>query len=273
MIDLKFYVVSIVAVFLALALGILLGSVIVGQQGKPISEKLIKSIEADVERVRAENQVLLKDNQEMNKFLNEAYPLLIQGRLVNEKIGLVYFDSEAEEEAKELKDFLRKASARVGLVKFDLEAFSRAELTPTAQTLNLNINQETSFTLVAESLFSKLTTSTVDFPVQLEKLEFLEVKDFGLKDLPFDYLVFFLPSQPERLGQLAKANFDSGKVVMVLDRSAAESPTLTLPDFNSTLIFGIDTLPGKVALVFAFNTRKARLGYGKSHYFSGGTPK
>lgn len=267
MIDLKFYVVSIVAVFLALALGILLGAIIVEQQGKPISERLIKSIEADVEKVRLENQVLSKENQEINKFLAEAYPYLIKGRLLKKKVGVVYFGTEAEEEAMEIKDFLEKASAQVGLVKFDLETFNSSDLTQTAQSLGLEVSQETSFSQVVETLSSKLTSSTADLPVKLEKVNFLAVKDYSLKDLPFDYLVLLLPSEQEKLRQLAKVNFDPLKTLIVLNRATAESPTITLPGFNSTLIFGIDTLPGKVALVFAFGGGKARLGYGKSHYF------
>lgn len=273
MIDLKFYVASIMAVFLALALGILLGSVIVGQQGKPISEKLIKSIEADIERVRTENQLLSRENQEMNKFLNEVYPYLIKNHLLNEKIGLVYFDSEAEGTVREVKNFLEGASAKAGLVSLDLQAFNKSDLTTTAQSLGFELVQETSLTTVLSSLSSMLTTSTVDSFQRLGKLDFLEVKEFGLKDLPFTYLVFFLPSNPEEVNKLAEVNFDPKKTILVLSKPASESSGQQLPNFSSTVIFGIDTLPGKVSLVFAFGSSKARLGYGRAHYFLDGILK
>ncbi len=273
MIDLKFYVASIVAVFLALALGILLGSVIVGQQGEPISQKLIKSIEADIEKVRIENQTLSRENQEINKFLNEVYSFLIKNRLLNEKIGLVYFDSENEGMVREVKNFLEEASAKVGLVEFDLHTFKKSDLTTTAQSLGLELTPDTSFSTVIGFLSSKLTTSTIDLPMTLGKLDFLEIKDFGLNDLPFTYLVVFIPLDQGEIGQLAEANFDHKKVILVVDKAAVEPSAPALPNFKSTVVFGVETLPGKVSLVFAFGSSKARLGYGRTHYFLDGKLK
>lgn len=273
MIDLKFYVASIVAVFLALALGILLGSVIVGQQGEPISQKLVKSIEADIEKVRTENQLLSRENQEINKFLNEIYSYLIKNRLLNEKIGLVYFDSETEGMVREVKSFLEEASAKVGLVEFDVQTFKTSSLTTTAQNLGLELTPDTSFSTVISFLSSRLTTSTIDLPMILGKLDFLKIKDFGLNDLPFTYLVIFLPRHPGEIDQLAKTDLDQEKTILVVSKSAVESSEPALPNFKPTVIFGIETLPSKVSLVFAFGSSKARLGYGKAHYFLDGKLK
>ncbi len=266
MVDFKFYFISIIAIFLALSLGILLGSVIVGQQEQPISEKLIKSIESDVERVRLENQLLVKENKEKDQFIKEAYPLLIKGRLTEAKVCVIYFSPADRKLVDNISSFLREASARSGLVEFDFDVFSQADLTETSGLLAVKSQSETSFAVVFSELLARLTTPTPDLPSIFSRLDFIELRNFKISDLPFDFVVLVLPYDNFKLKQLSQVKLPAGSVV-VLDRKLADSNEVTLPSFSSTMVYGVDTLPGKVALVFSLGGQRARLGYGQDQYF------
>ncbi|HPF43130.1 MAG TPA: copper transporter [Syntrophomonadaceae bacterium] len=97
MIDLRYHIASIVAVFLALALGILIGSTIVGdnlivEQQK----KMIDRLEEQFYEIQENEEVLTADNQRQSKIISnyENYsqtllPPLVNGQLQGMQIGVV----------------------------------------------------------------------------------------------------------------------------------------------------------------------------------------
>lgn len=97
MIDLRYHIASIVAVFLALALGILIGSTIVGdnlivEQQK----KMIDRLEEQFYALRESETILSTENQRQSKIIGnyENYsqtllPPLLKGRLQDSQIGVV----------------------------------------------------------------------------------------------------------------------------------------------------------------------------------------
>ncbi len=97
MIDLRYHIASIVAVFLALALGILIGSTIVGdnlivEQQK----KMIDRLEEQFYALQENEEILTADNQRQSKIISnyENYsqtllPPLVNGQLKGMQIGVV----------------------------------------------------------------------------------------------------------------------------------------------------------------------------------------
>ena len=78
MFDFRYHALSLVSVFLALVLGLLLG-VAIGDRGLVSSaERDVRaSLRGDVRKAQAESENLRAQLDEQNKFLQEAYPLMV----------------------------------------------------------------------------------------------------------------------------------------------------------------------------------------------------
>ncbi len=92
MVDFRYHLVSIVAVFLALGIGVLMGSAVLG-------ENLVKSLRDDLSNIRATNEDLrsrtleLEDQIESDQdFAIDVQSRLIDGTLSDRRIVLVAFD-------------------------------------------------------------------------------------------------------------------------------------------------------------------------------------
>lgn len=97
MIDLRYHIASIVAVFLALGVGILIGSTIVGDDLLVDQQKkVIDRLEIQFDDLRTKEAQLTSENENKSNIINkyENYsqviqPLLIQGHLKDYKVALV----------------------------------------------------------------------------------------------------------------------------------------------------------------------------------------
>ncbi|MGE5389745.1 MAG: copper transporter, partial [Deltaproteobacteria bacterium] len=97
MIDLRYHIASIVAVFLALGLGILIGSTIVGDDLLVDQQKkVIDRLELQFEELRTREAELTTDSEYKSNIINKyenysqaVQPLLIQGHLKDYKVALV----------------------------------------------------------------------------------------------------------------------------------------------------------------------------------------
>jgi hypothetical protein len=85
----RYHAASLAAVFLALAIGILIGS----QWGSDVlnntREDLESSLTSDLNDARSEIDDLNQQQQWSNDFGNSVYPLLTEGRLKDRKVGLI----------------------------------------------------------------------------------------------------------------------------------------------------------------------------------------
>jgi len=117
--------VSLIAVFLALGLGILIGTIVVQDpEVLQAQDNLIKQLSADLKRLDEQNaqsqarlEAMEKLLQEFEAFANDVFPLLISNRLFGRNIALVCLDrGESEDDAAALKDTLTAAGASVRVV-------------------------------------------------------------------------------------------------------------------------------------------------------------
>ena len=87
----RYHAASLAAVFLALAIGILIGS----QWGSDVLNKTRKDLESsltsDLNDARANIDDLNRQLDQSNQFGGTVFPLLTEGRLGNRKVGLVGF--------------------------------------------------------------------------------------------------------------------------------------------------------------------------------------
>jgi hypothetical protein len=86
----RYHAISLVAVFLALGIGILLG-VTIGENGivSDASKDLEKSLRGDLNRVRGENRDLKGQVSQREEYEKQSYPALVEDLLPGWRVGIV----------------------------------------------------------------------------------------------------------------------------------------------------------------------------------------
>jgi Copper transport outer membrane protein, MctB len=120
MINFRFHIVSLIAVFLALGLGILVGSTVIDQ-------KIVNRLDAEIRRVDRENSsrkaagaALSKENSRLRSLVDSAEPFVGDGRLEGFSIAILAERGLDHGSVKKAEDALRAAGADVpAIIWFD----------------------------------------------------------------------------------------------------------------------------------------------------------
>lgn len=143
MFDFRYHALSLVSVFLALVLGLLLG-VAIGDRGLVSSaERDVRaSLRGDVRKAQAESENLRAQLDEQNKFLQEAYPLMVGSRLIGERVGVVTLGDVSDQEIGNVRDALEATGGRLTSVvsirtPLDLPSISTAAAGTAFQNLQV----------------------------------------------------------------------------------------------------------------------------------------
>ncbi len=89
MINFRYHVVSILAVFLALAIGTVMGASFVGQGVIDGLRGRIDEVEKNKDAIRDENTALTNENDRLNAFVDESAPFTVANRLPGVRVSLV----------------------------------------------------------------------------------------------------------------------------------------------------------------------------------------
>jgi len=89
MINFRFHLVSLVAVFLALTVGIVVGATIVNQAIVDGLNSRIDTVEKNADTQRGENRVLSATAKQMESYLQTAAPYVVEGRLTGVPVVVV----------------------------------------------------------------------------------------------------------------------------------------------------------------------------------------
>src|ERR671937_2716530 len=98
MFDLRYHVASLAAVFLALIIGILVG-VGISDQGlvrkarRSLLEERVANLQARLDDSSRRSSEAARERGAAKTFVNEAYPVLIHGRLQGKRIAVVFVGS------------------------------------------------------------------------------------------------------------------------------------------------------------------------------------
>lgn len=109
----RYHVASLAAVFLALAVGILIGSEVGGDFLNETRRDLEKSLNEDLDQSRAENEELRQELDRSNEFGAAASLPLVDGKLDGVRVGVVGFGSLPDPVADSVDEALRPSGARV----------------------------------------------------------------------------------------------------------------------------------------------------------------
>jgi hypothetical protein len=117
MFDFRYHALSLVAVFLALSIGLLLG-VAIGDKGLVSSAErdIRSSLRRDVRNARNESDRLRTDLNEERQLEQQLYPLMAGGRLPNGRIGIIAFGAVPDDVVRNVRDALAPTGGTLGSV-------------------------------------------------------------------------------------------------------------------------------------------------------------
>jgi hypothetical protein len=113
MINFRFHIVSLIAVFLALGLGILVGSTVVDQKIVNRLDSEISGVRKDIKARNATNKQLTQENKDLQQFIGEVALYGGDGRLDGQPIAIVAERGVDNGDVKQTVDALRAAGADV----------------------------------------------------------------------------------------------------------------------------------------------------------------
>ena len=134
MLNFRYHALSLVAVFLSLVIGLLLG-VAIGDKGLVSSaEKDVRaSLRDDVREAQGQRDDARAQLQERQQFEAEAYPALVDGRLAGRRIALIELGGPSDRMWNLTKDALQGSGARLTSVSVIREPLQLGELAAAAR--------------------------------------------------------------------------------------------------------------------------------------------
>ena len=110
----RYHAISLIAVFLALGIGVVLG-VALGEEGivSNASKDLEKSLRGDLDQARSRNAELRDDLNARRAFERQAYPALVGGLLPDWRIGIVAMNRLPSGYVGEVRDAVEPAGASI----------------------------------------------------------------------------------------------------------------------------------------------------------------
>lgn len=134
MFDFRYHALSLVAVFLALTVGVLLG-VAIGDRGLVSSAEsdIRSSLRGDVRDAQAQAAELRAELEARRRFEDEVYPTLVGGQLPERRIGLLFLGDSSDRVVGLVKDALEQTGARVVAALVAREPLDRAALAGRAE--------------------------------------------------------------------------------------------------------------------------------------------
>lgn len=252
MIDFRYHLISLIAVFLALGLGILMGTVV-------LNDALVESLERDIRQVREHNQDLEDEIDEQdrridaaNAFANEAVPWLTEGTLTGRVIVIVQLEGTDGDMVGSVRDGIEDAGGEIptSLVVTDRFALQDPiERDQLALVIDSAAGTAVDLRFDAGTLLgSRLAAAAAEAPTAArpqdvaterlgELLQGLQDADFVSVDAPEGQSI--VPSNAMFLvlgGNSAEETYDAAGLVaaMVAELSSRGAPTLVAEPAGST---------------------------------------
>jgi Copper transport outer membrane protein, MctB len=132
MYNLRYHIASLVAVFLALTVGLLLGSIVV-ERGLLSSQQttLVEGLQAEFDKLRTESSDLKAANDTLGAFASDAVPRVVSGVLEGRTI-LVLASPDTADTAARASEAVRLAGGTPAIAAFAGSGFSLSDAVVTA---------------------------------------------------------------------------------------------------------------------------------------------
>jgi hypothetical protein len=120
MFDIRYHIASLVAVFLSLAIGIILGTVIVDKGVLVEQQKvLVRKLENEFSKLREENSRLRSNLKKEKEFNNIIIPLALKERLANKTVVFIQTTELTSEVKEKVVAAVKMAGASVSYIKIN----------------------------------------------------------------------------------------------------------------------------------------------------------
>lgn len=271
--SMRFYIISIVSIFVALGIGIFIGFTIDSQdfiidQNNSITEML----ESQFELIFNENQIL-KDNGKVleaenrfkDEFIDYSYNLIIKNRLEGLNIGII--ETNDDYITSGIGRDLELAGAKViNVTTLNTSIMNKEELNGLFKELNISIAKdsiETSVTIITESIISG------DFNPLLNILSeegYIRVR--GSYNDEIDFLIICGGSfyeSTKRINKVDKNVVDISKrynipIIGIEKSNVNYSYIPRYKDLNISTVDNVDMVIGKVAMILAMGGNPGNYG-------------
>ena len=114
MINFRFHVVSLIAIFLALALGVVIGAGVIDRGVVDALDNRLNTVEAKSDRIKSDNDRLSGENEQLRGVIGDLQPFAVSGRLVGDDIGVVAVRGVDGDRTKAVVTAAQQADATIG---------------------------------------------------------------------------------------------------------------------------------------------------------------
>jgi hypothetical protein len=268
--DIRYHIASLVAVFLALTVGILLGSVIVDKGVLVEQQKaLVEGLEARLNDLQEKNGILTQENNSLKKFQEETLSV-IQNKLVQKKITVVVTGDIPEEDQNNLLQTLDQARASTSLIVVNMHSkvLNKSGLRKKVSSFfpETDLSKDELWTKVLERMAAEVATpSDKSFLAELSNLELIELR--GTDNLPADQVVFFGGAQAKKskvdeidIPLIQQLKGLGMRVIGVEESEVKTSYIETYQKEEISTIDNVDQIAGKIALVYVLLDQDGHFG-------------
>ncbi|WP_418792393.1 copper transporter [Phosphitispora sp. TUW77] len=270
-IDFKYHIASLVAVFLALGIGILVGSSFLGENVNDAiiqqQKQMVNNLNRDFEQMRLDNKVAQEEIEACQSALNiskqyeeQVLPVLLSGKLEGKQIAVI--ETNNYDFHDKWLSILEMTGANVVSVTTVLEGFDLSkEETKTSIRTKLMLKDD-SEAAVSKELAREISEGVISAQ-NLENLHYFEqlelIQNSGEYGVPIDAVIFVGGSQ-EDFGNRC-TNFDLTMMNCFLERNipvfgvetsdVAYSYMKEYQKLKVSTVDNIDMVPGQMSLVMA----------------------
>ena len=268
MFDFRYHALSLVAVFLALAIGILLGATIGEPALSSTQESVLRRLRLDVERLSDERRQAVSEADDRDRLIEEAYPMLAGGRLSGQQVAIVASGELPGEVDRAVRDAVEVAGGGVASVTvLDLPS-AVAPLGDAAGGANAGLTAEDER---AEDLLRAIGASVAGGGTLARRLQSALPDRFRGELAAADAVAFYRapPAAEEeadpRTGleaALLEGLASRGRPVVGVEESVTEpSQVPVYRDRGVSSVDSVDLVGGRLALVFALGGEEGAFGF------------
>lgn len=275
-INMRYYLITIAAIFLALGIGIFIGFTLDGQEiFMEQQQSLISELESRFVQLKKENMSMrsLLDEKEKElllhrDFINQVFPRLVEGKLRGINIAII--ESSDEFIYTGLITSLKKAGANVPSVTFIKKDFAEGNLEKMetiAQKYREAAQSEDLQKYIAKRLVNAiLTGKDSEFVNLLRELGLIEVS--GDYERPVDYFIIAGGSTVEKVGNADKIDIpmieaiksSNIPVVGVEKSNCIESYIPYYKKMKISTVDNIDSIIGQYSLIMILQGNEGHFG-------------
>jgi hypothetical protein len=257
----RYHATSLIAVFLALAIGILVGAEFGGDALTGASKNLEQSLVGNLQDARSRADELSGELNRSNEFAERVYPVLTSDRLARARFGIVAMGGLPSEMTAEVEDALAPTGARlvaVGVVREPVDVSGLAGQLSDTRFSDLRANPD-QLSALGTGLGRQLVLGGT-LP------EFVRGELFSRASGTFGSLdgVIVVREQPDGMGPKQRSRAGQLEAALLGGMSATRAPVVGIEDSDAesssigffqgsglSSVDDIDNPAGKLALVYA----------------------